>query len=200
MRARVAQLKSSTSSLRYTAEELQGQLGARLRFDYKDPEKGFDRSRVKGTVGKLVTVNNPAHATALEVAAGGKLYQVVVDNEVTGKALLTKGQLKRRVTLLPLSKIDSRTISMSRVDAAKKIAKKHGGTANLALELVSFDNEVAKAMQHVFGSVIICSSSDVAKAVAFDKEVKAKTITLEGDVYDPSAPCLAGQAIALAWS
>ena len=30
-------------------------------------------------------------STALEAVAGGKLYQVVVDTEVTGKALLSKG-------------------------------------------------------------------------------------------------------------
>ena len=125
-------------------------------------------------------MTKPTFATALEAAAGGKLYQVVVDNEETGKALLTKGQLKKRVTLLPLSKIDSRTMSADRVDAAKKVAEKYGGQAYLALELISFDKAVTKAMQHVFGSTIICSSSDVAKAVAFDKSVKAKTITPEG--------------------
>ena len=53
MRARVSKLKHSTAVLRDTVDELQGQLGARLRFDYKDPEKGFDRTRVKGMVGKL---------------------------------------------------------------------------------------------------------------------------------------------------
>ena len=194
MRARVSQLKQNTAVLRDAVDELHGQLGARLRFDYKDPEKGFDRSQVKGMVGNLLRVSDPAHATALEVAAGAKLYQVVVDNETTGKALLTKGQLKKRVTLLPLSKIDSRTLNADRVDAAKQIAKKLGGRANLALELVSFDKEVTKAMQHVFGSTIICSSSDVAKAVAFDKGVRAKTITLEGDVYDPSGTMSGGSS------
>ena len=188
MRARVSKLKHSTAVLRDTVDELQGQLGARLRFDYKDPEKGFDRTRVKGMVGKLITVTKPTFATALEVAAGGKLYQVVVDNEETGKALLTKGQLKKRVTLLPLSKIDSRTMSADRVDAAKKVAEKYGGQAYLALELISFDKAVTKAMQHVFGSTIICSSSDVAKAVAFDKSVKAKTITPEGTCTIPQVP------------
>ena len=88
-------------------------------------------------VAKLVRVSDPKHTTALEVAAGGKLYQVVVDSEVTGKALLQKGQLRKRVTLLPLSKIDSRTVSAGRVDAAKAIAKSLGGHAHLALELVT---------------------------------------------------------------
>lgn len=188
------QAKHSCSQFRDKVDELSGQLTARLRFDYKDPEKGFDRSRVKGLVANLMHVADARYATALEVAAGGKLYQVVVDSEVTGKTLLTKGQLKKRVTLLPLNKIDSRTVSAGRVDAAKAIAKKLGGQAHLAIELVSFDASVAKAMQHVFGSTIICSSPDVAKAVAFDKDVKVKTITLDGDVYDPSGTMSGGSS------
>ena len=48
---------------------------AAVDFQYRDPERGFDRSRVKGVVAKLVRVQDPATSTALEVAAGGKLYQ-----------------------------------------------------------------------------------------------------------------------------
>lgn len=195
--AQVQQLKHSCSRLRDTVDEVSGQLAARLRFEYKDPEKGFDRSRVKGMVAKLVHVTDPRHTTALEVAAGGKLYQVVVDSEVTGKALLQRGQLKKRVTLLPLSKIDARTVSSSRVDAAKAIAKQAGGQANLALELITFDGDVSKAMQHVFGNTIVCSSPDVAKAVAFHKDVRVKTITLDGDVYDPSGTMSGGSSSSL---
>lgn len=33
---------------------------------------------MKGVVAKLVRVNDPAAATALEVAAGGRLYQVMM--------------------------------------------------------------------------------------------------------------------------
>ncbi len=42
----------------------------------RDPERGWDHGRVKGVVAKLVRVRDPAAATALEVAAGGRLYQV----------------------------------------------------------------------------------------------------------------------------
>ena len=75
-----------------------------MDFQYKDPERGFDRSAVKGVIAKLVRVKDPADATALEVAAGGKLYQVIVDTEATAKALLSKGQLRNRVTIVPLNK------------------------------------------------------------------------------------------------
>ncbi len=54
-----------------------------------------------------------------QVAAGGKLYQVVVDTEATAKALLSHGQLRNRVTIIPLNKVgenDSRAIEPCPID------------------------------------------------------------------------------------
>ncbi len=48
---------------------------------------------------------------ASQVAAGGKLYNVIVDTEQTGKLLLKGGRLRQRVTIIPLNKIDAREIS-----------------------------------------------------------------------------------------
>lgn len=47
-----------------------------IQFDYRDPVPNFDRSRVKGLVINLLKVKNPKTTTALEVAAGGRLYHV----------------------------------------------------------------------------------------------------------------------------
>jgi structural maintenance of chromosome 2 len=110
---------------------LNGQL-AGLDFKFADPEAKFDRRRVKGVVAKLMRVSDPATATALEVVAGGKLFQVVVDTEVTGKALLAKGKLAKRVTIVPLNKIDGRGATDKQLSAAKDVS---GGDAKLALSL-----------------------------------------------------------------
>jgi len=194
LRARIAQLQASSASLQDEVQKLNIQLNTRLAFDYKDPEKSFDRSRVKGVVASLVRVNDNRTSNALEVAAGAKLFHVVVDTATTGQLLLDKGQLKKRVTIMPLNKISNRCTEASKVAAAKSIASARGGSANLALELVSFDEEVRRAMEHVFGNVLICSSSDIAKAVAFDRSVKTKCITLDGDVFDPSGTLVGGSA------
>ena len=57
---------------------------------------------------RLVRVLEGGTGTALEVVAGSKLGNVVVDTEETAKLLINKGKLKSRVTIIPLSKIDSR--------------------------------------------------------------------------------------------
>ena len=51
--------------------------------------------------------------TALEVVAGSKLGNVVVDTEETAKLLINKGKLKSRVTIIPLTKIDPRYLNSS---------------------------------------------------------------------------------------
>lgn len=178
--------------LRHTVETLSAQLEGRLAFEYRDPEKGFDRLRVKGLVARLVTLKDPSTATAVEVVAGAKLYQVVTDTEQTGKLLLQKGGLKRRVTIIPLNKISRNVVDAGRVRKAQQLATSKGGSAQLALELVGYDDEVKAAMEHVFGSTLVCDSLEVAKTLTFTKEVGRRTVTLEGDSFDPSGTLTGG--------
>ena len=49
--------------------------------------------------------------SALEVVAGGRLYNVVVDTNDTGALLLKNGQLQRRCTIIPLNKIAARSLN-----------------------------------------------------------------------------------------
>ena len=62
---------------------------------------------MKGLVASLVHLKPEDYnkSTALEITAGGRLYNVVVDNEKVGKDLLQNGRLKKRVTINPLNKI-----------------------------------------------------------------------------------------------
>ncbi|XP_010550591.1 PREDICTED: structural maintenance of chromosomes protein 2-2-like isoform X3 [Tarenaya hassleriana] len=94
------------------ARDLSAQL-ANVNFTYCDPVKNFDRSKVKGVVAKLIKVKDRSTMTALEVTAGGKLFNVVVNTEDTGKQLLQKGGLRRRVTTIPLNKIQSHLVQGS---------------------------------------------------------------------------------------
>jgi structural maintenance of chromosome 2 len=84
-----------------------------LDFSYTDPVPNFDRRKVKGLVANLISINpdNYPKSTALEIAAGGRLYNVVVEDERVGSQLLDGGGLKKRVTLIPLNKIKAFTAS-----------------------------------------------------------------------------------------
>jgi structural maintenance of chromosome 2 len=184
------QLEQQNGALQQTVDKLNAQLGARLNFQYNCPSS-FDRSKVKGMVAKLIQLNDPSTSTALEAAAGGKLYQVVVDTVATGQTLLEKGKLRARVTIIPLDKISGREIDPAKLKAAKKIAGADGNVET-ALSLVGCEAEVKAAMAYVFGSTLVCDSLDLAKKVTFHRDVKVKTVTLEGDSFDPSGSLSGG--------
>ncbi|CAM9477580.1 unnamed protein product, partial [Ectocarpus sp. 6 AP-2014] len=184
--------EKAVDRLKEVVDRLSAQVAGRLSFEYRDPERNFDRSRVKGLVAKLVQVKDPAHSTALEVAAGGRLYQVVVDNQDTGKLLLEQGNLKRRVTIIPLNKITPNSLRPNQLNRAASIAQRMNGTASCAIELVGYDDELRGAMSYVFGSSIVCDSLQIAKEVAFDRGVRAKTVTLEGDSFEPQGTLTGG--------
>ncbi|KAI0704404.1 condensin complex subunit SMC2 [Cerioporus squamosus] len=166
---------------------------ANLDFDYASPHPNFDRNKVKGLVASLVSLEqvNYNASTALEITAGGRLYNVVVESDEVGKQLLQNGRLKRRVTLIPLNRIQSYAISEQKIQAAKRMS---GGKARPALSLVGYPDEVANAMSFVFGGTFICDDAQIAKMITFSREVGIKSVTLDGDVYDPSGTLSGGSA------
>ncbi|KAI4332735.1 hypothetical protein L6164_017619 [Bauhinia variegata] len=157
---------------------------ANVEFTYRDPVKNFDRSKIKGVVAKLIKVKDRSTMTALEVTAGGRLFNVVVDTETTGKQLLQNGDLRRRVTIIPLNKIQPHTVPSRVQQAASRIVGKEN--AELALSLVGYDEELKSAMEFVFGSTFVCKTIDVAKEVTFNRETQTQSVTLEGDIFQPS--------------
>ncbi|KAI9160747.1 hypothetical protein LWI28_011174 [Acer negundo] len=163
--------------------DLSAQL-ANVQFSYRDPVKNFDRSKVKGVVAKLIKVKNSSTMTALEVTAGGKLYNVIVDTENTGKQLLQHGDLRRRVTIIPLNKIQPHTVPPRVQQAAVRLVGKEN--AELALSLVGYSDELKTAMEYVFGSTFVCKTTDVAKEVAFNRDTRTPSVTLDGDIFQPS--------------
>ncbi|KAK9914023.1 hypothetical protein M0R45_037822 [Rubus argutus] len=112
---------------------------------------------------KLIKVKDSSTMTALEVTAGGKLFNVVVDTESTGKQLLQNGNLRRRVTIIPLNKIQAHTVPPRVQHAAAKLVGKEN--AELALSLVGYDEQLRNAMEYVFGSTFVCKTIDAAKEV-----------------------------------
>lgn len=162
-----------------------------LEFQYSKPSPNFNPSSIKGVAAKLFSLDesNFDSATALEISAGGKLYNVVVDNEVTGSQLLERGQLRKRVTIIPLNKIAARLIDARTVDYAKSLCP---DKVELALNLVGYEDEVSRAMAYIFGSVFITKDPQTSKVITFDPKIRAKSVTLEGDVYDPSGTLSGG--------
>ena len=192
MNQRQTTLQKEIRRLQEQADGLKRKV-ANIDFTYSDPSPGFDRSKVKGLVAQLFSLDKekPQAGTALEICAGGRLYNVVVDSAETGTQLLQNGKLRKRVTIIPLNKISAFKASADKIGAAQKLAP---GKVDLALSLIGYDDEVNAAMEYVFGSTLICDSADTAKKVTFDPAVRMKSVTLDGDVYDPSGTLSGGSS------
>ena len=192
MKWQETQLEKEIYSLRQEADTLKRKV-ANIDFSYADPAPNFDRSKVKGLIAQLFTLDKDKSqaGTALEICAGGRLYNVVVDSAETGSQLLQNGRLKKRVTIIPLNKISAFRASAEKIGAAKKLAP---GKVDLALSLIGYEDEIVKAMEYVFGSTLICEDAETAKRVTFDPAVRMKSVTLEGDVYDPSGTLSGGSS------
>ncbi|NWU42333.1 SMC2 protein, partial [Hylia prasina] len=175
-------LISDISRLRERSENLAAKF-PHLQFAYKYPEKNWDLNRVKGPVVSLFTVKDLSNAKALEAVAAGKLYNIIVDTEVTGKKLLEKGELKHRYTIIPLNKISARCVQEDIVKLAQSLAG--CGHLHIALSLIAYEPELQKGMEYVFGTTFVCSNMDNAKKVTFDKRIMTRSVTLDGDVFDP---------------
>ncbi|KAJ2724988.1 Structural maintenance of chromosomes protein 2 [Coemansia sp. Benny D115] len=169
---------------------LEAQMGS-FDFQYQDPVRNFDRSKVKGLVATLINIEdkNKFAAVALEITAGGRIYNVIVDNDEVGSQLIKNGRLKKRVTIIPLNKIAAQQLDPAIVNFAKNLAP---GKVDTALSLVGYPPELEKAMSYVFGSTFICKDPQTAEQMAFHNNIRKKAVTLEGDVYDPAGTMQGG--------
>lgn len=184
---------------------------SQLDFNYTPPP-GFDTRKVKGLVASLLALKPEDHgkSTALEIAAGGKLYNVVVEDERVGKDLLERGGIKKRVTLIPLNKIRAfklssevrsrlhhplspnlTTTSPKKLQNANHLAP---GKVRPALSLVGYPDEVAEAIAFVFNDTLICDDAQSAQAVTYARNVGVRSVTVDGDVYEPGGTMSGGAA------
>ena len=106
-------------------------------------------------------------AKALEIGAGGKLNQIVVENEVVGSALFKKNCFNYQVTFIPINKIVGREIPLNILQNARDIAAKMKGQVASPMEVISFSSEIKPAILYVFGNFLICSSNEIAKMIVF---------------------------------
>jgi structural maintenance of chromosome 2 len=77
------------------------------------------------------------------------------------------------------------------LNAANRLAP---GKVRTALSLVGYPDDVSKAIAYIFGDTLICDDADTAKTVTFSRDVGVKSVTFEGDVYDPSGTLSGGAA------
>ena len=146
---------------------------------------------IHGPVANLGEVED-RYRIALEVAAGARLAQVVVDNDqIAAKSIdLLKRKRAGRLTFLPLNKILKN--SQNRSDVFQRSVhlshNKNTGLIGKAIDLVQFDSIYKDVFLYVFGETIVFSDLSSAR----DQIGIKRAVTLEGELLEKSGAMTGG--------
>ena len=191
-RQKVGQRKTLAREVEMIKREVEDkEYNSGARFNYTNPGGGFKEENIVGMVCQLFNVKDKEAMTALEVAAGGKLYNIVVKDTDTAKALINNGRLGVTRTFLPLDQMQGKTLDPQKLKNAERLVGKNN--VRSALSLVGYDSSLEKAMRAVFSDTLICNDLETAKTVAFDKKIFIKCVTLDGDVVNPEGTMSGGR-------
>ncbi|NTU29059.1 chromosome segregation protein SMC [Brevibacillus sp. HB1.1] len=153
----------------------------------KARERGF--KGIHGAVAELVVVPQQ-YETAMEVALGGALQNVVVDDEASGRAAIAhlKQHNAGRATFLPLDVIRPRTLQAS----DKRQLEAESGVVGIASELVTFEESYRPILESLLGNVIITEKLEQANRVARTLGYRYRVVTLEGDIVNAGGSMTGG--------
>ena len=166
-----SQLNAKTMSIQ---AGLSGNRAVSSILDNKKKFKG-----VHGTISELGQVKRK-FATALETAAGGRMQQIVVDNEQVAADCIKylKNNKLGSASFIPLNKIRYREVSSD----DKKLLNTNG-VQDFAINLVSFKSQYQKAFAYVFGNTLVVDDISVARNVGIGK---IKMSTIDGNIAEAS--------------
>ena len=138
-------------------------------------------------LGEVFTVKQN-YETAIEVALGSAISNVITKNEQIAKVLieyLKKNNLGR-ATFLPLSIIRGRKLELN------KSITEVDGYIGVGSDIISYDKEYVNIMNYVLGRTIICTNMDCALNIARIGNYNYKIVTLEGEILNPGGALTGG--------
>ena len=154
-------------------------------------EAGLDG--IHGPVAQLGEVDD-RHRLALEVAAGARLGQVVVDDDrIAARAIeLLKSRRAGRLTFLPLNKIRAPGGAAGGGAFARGArpggGEAGGGLVGRAVELVRFEPVYDQVFAYVFGDTLVFA--DLASAR--QQLGRSRAVTLDGELLEKSGAMTGG--------
>ncbi len=197
-KTRVQQLQERINRLRVDGNTLQSRI--RMLADMERMYEGYSKSvkqimgeaargglpHIRGPVAGLIHVPE-AYTVALEIALGGAMQHIVVENEAAGKTAIQ--WLKRRdagrATFLPLSVLRPNTLQ------EQGLAEEFG-FVGIASELVQCDPEYRNLVRNLLGRVVIAEDMDAAITIANRYRHRFRIVTLDGQVLNPGGSMTGG--------
>lgn len=152
--------------------------------------KDYRGGGVCGVLSKLITVPGE-FVTAIEIAMGAALQNVVVETESHAKAAIEylKSNSLGRATFLPVS-----SVSGNRLANEKEISSMKG-FAGVAADLIKYDNKFNSIITNILGRCVIFDNMDNAVCAARKFGYRFKIVTLSGEALFPGGSISGGSMV-----
>lgn len=141
-------------------------------------------AKLKGVHAPLVKLGkvDKEYSTAMEVAIGGRLTHVVVDDEHVGSVAieLLKSSNAGRATFIPLNKLKS--------CPSKLPLPKDKGVIDYAINLIDFDDKYLNAFYYAVGDTLVVEDLSCAKKLMG----KYRVVTIDGEIIEKSGSMTGG--------
>lgn len=151
------------------------------------------RDRIVGLVASCMTIPS-GFETAIEVALGGAVQDVITKNEEDTKYLINylKNNNLGRATFLPISSMKIRLLS----DQERAIVARNK-TYGVASSVVKYDSSLRTIFESLLGRTVIVANIDMAVSLARQSNFSYKIVTLDGDVINPQGSMSGGSKKAI---
>ncbi len=150
-------------------------------------EQKKSRSGIIGVVADIIKVEKK-YETAIEIALGGSIQNVVTEDEQTAKSLIAYLKENRygRATFLPLTSI---TIRGSQISPQ---VLNEPGVIGLGSSLVSGAPKYEKLITYLLGRIVVTDHIDHALALARKYKYSLRIVTLDGESLSPGGSLSGG--------
>ena len=149
--------------------------GSRVVLKAQEPWK----EQVCGVVAELISVEDK-YVAAIETALGDGAQNIVTEDVATAKQAIKylKGK-GGRATFLPLDNLQIKKLKDNEV-----LLKALPGVCGYAIDLVSCDKHVDKAIRFLLGTILVAENMDAALVAAKASNFRIRVVTLAGDVVN----------------
>ncbi len=145
-------------------------------------------SRICGVVAELISVPTEFE-TAIEMAIGSALQNIVVPNENDAKSLIEHLRRRQygRATFLPITTVHSRLLNSFELNQIKI-----DGSYGVASELIGYSPKYKGIMENLFGRIVIVKDLDIGIELSRRTKASFKIVTLKGDILNSGGSLTGG--------
>ncbi|KAJ1888291.1 Structural maintenance of chromosomes protein 1, partial [Kickxella alabastrina] len=168
------------------ADQRESAREAKLRDTVSALQRMF--TGVHGRLAELCRPTQHKYDVGVATVLGRLMDAIVVDRQATALECIAymKEQRAGQATFLPLDALQPAPVG----DALRHA---HRG-ARLATDVLQYDPAIEAAVLHACGSALICDTVEVARYIAYERQLDAKSVTLDGTVIHRSGLITGGTA------